>query len=243
MIRIEHLYKKYRKISALHDISVQIDSGRVLALTGPNGSGKTTLIKSVLGMVRPDSGKIYFGTTLVSKDYSYRNRIGYMPQIGRYPDNMKVKQVIDMIRDIRRVPPSAIDPELFEAYEIGRIGDKSMQSLSGGTRQKISAVIAFMFGADFLILDEPTAGLDPVASEILKEKIQKEKERGKSIVITSHILSDLEQLATDIMYLHEGKTRFIGTVPGLKDITGESRLGSAIAKLMKDVTNIPLCIV
>jgi Cu-processing system ATP-binding protein len=108
-----------------------------------------------------------------------------------------------------------------------------MRSLSGGTRQKVSAALAFLFDADMLILDEPTAGLDPIASEILKDKIIKEKEKGKLILITSHILSDLEDLTTDVLYLQDGKLLFYKPVDELYELTGETRLGKAIANLMK----------
>jgi Cu-processing system ATP-binding protein len=108
-----------------------------------------------------------------------------------------------------------------------------MKALSGGTRQKVSAALAFLFDPEILILDEPTAGLDPLASEILKEKIISEKERGKLILITSHILSDLEEFTTDILYLQDGKVVFFKTLQALQTDTGEEKLGKAIANLMK----------
>ena len=108
-----------------------------------------------------------------------------------------------------------------------------MRTLSGGTRQKVSAAVAFLFNPGILILDEPTAGLDPLSSEILKEKILKEKAKGKLILITSHILNDLEELTTDIMYMQEGKMEFIKKIDTLREETGELRLNKAIAKIMR----------
>src|SRR5690606_734075 len=99
-------------------------------------------------------------------------------------------------------------------------------------RQKVSAALAFLFNPGVLILDEPTAGLDPVAVELLKTKILKEKENGKLIIITSHVLSDLDELSTDLIYLFEGKIRYSDRIDELKSITGEQRLGRAIAKLI-----------
>ena len=101
MISIEHISKRFRKLQVLEDINANMEKGQVISLIGPNGSGKTTLIKSILGMVRPDKGKITVDGHVISGDHSYRANIGYMPQIGRYPDNMTVSQVISMIRDIR----------------------------------------------------------------------------------------------------------------------------------------------
>jgi Cu-processing system ATP-binding protein len=184
-------------------------------------------------MVKADSGDIYFDGKPVNNDFAYRNKIGYMPQIGRYPDNMKIGQVLEMIKNIRGCSADSIDQDLYEAFDIERIKDKSMRSLSGGTRQKISATLAFMFDPDVYILDEPTAGLDPVASEILKDKISKEKKRGKLIVITSHILSDLEELTTDILYLHEGKVQFFDSLNAIKEMTGEERLSKAVSRFMQ----------
>ncbi|MBL7699065.1 MAG: ABC transporter ATP-binding protein [Chitinophagaceae bacterium] len=233
MIKIEHLNKRFKKLHALADVSADIPGGSVVSLIGPNGSGKTTLIKCILGMVRADSGNIYFDNKLVHKDFKYRNRIGYMPQIGRYPDNMKIGQVLEMIKNVRGISEQELDNDLYEAFDIESIKDKSMRSLSGGTRQKVSATLAFMFDPDVFILDEPTAGLDPVASEILKDKITKEKRRGKLILLSSHILSDLEELTTDIMYLNEGRLQFFEPISTIRDITGEKRLSKAIAKLMQ----------
>lgn len=233
IIKIEQLRKRFKKQYALDGISAEISSGRVVSLIGPNGSGKTTLIKSILGMVRPDEGNIFFDGINIRRDNHYRSRIGYMPQIGRYPDNMKIGQVLGMIKNIRGAAGQKTDDELYRAFGMEAIRDKAMQSLSGGTRQKVSATLAFMFDADVFILDEPTAGLDPVASEILKDKINKEKKRGKLILITSHILSDLDELTTDVMYLQEGRLQLYDSLDDIKSYTGEDRLGRAIAKLMQ----------
>ena len=155
-----------------------------------------------------------------------------MPQIGRYPDNMKISQLFTMLKNIRAIE-KPIDEELYYKFKLDTILDKSMRSLSGGTRQKVSAALAFLFDADILILDEPTAGLDPLSSEILKEKIVAEKEKGKLILITSHILSDLEELTTDVLYLQDGKLMFYKTMQQLKEDTGEEKLSKAIASFMK----------
>jgi Cu-processing system ATP-binding protein len=232
MILIEHVNKHFKKLHALNNISAEFSKGQVISLIGPNGSGKTTLIKSILGLVRPDSGKIYFDGTPIESTVEYRKHIGYMPQIGRYPDNMKIGQLFRMIRNLRA--EKNIDEELFYRFKLDTILDKSMRSLSGGTRQKVSAALAFLFDADVLILDEPTAGLDPLSSEILKEKVIAEKNKGKLILITSHILSDLEELTTDVLYLQDGKMVFFKTMPQLFADTGEEKLAKAIAWFMKN---------
>jgi Cu-processing system ATP-binding protein len=170
MIRIENINKRFRRLQALDNISAVLSKGQVVSLIGPNGSGKTTLIKSILGMVKPDSGRIYVNDELINGNPSYRENIGYMPQIGRYPDNMKVGQLFRMLQNIRGVAENKTDKKLIEQFELEKIFEKPMRTLSGGTRQKVSAAIAFLFDPAILILDEPTAGLDPLSSEILKQK-------------------------------------------------------------------------
>ena len=233
MIRIENINKRFRKLQVLDDISATFSNGHVVSLIGPNGSGKTTLIKSILGMVRPDSGKIFVDEQLINNDPSYREKIGYMPQIGRYPDNMKVGQLFKMLQNIRNITTEKLDKSLIEQFELEKIFEKPMRTLSGGTRQKVSAAVAFLFDPAILILDEPTAGLDPLASEILKEKILTEKKKNKLILITSHILSDLDELTTHVMYMQEGKMQFFKDIETLQEETGELRLGKAIARIMK----------
>lgn len=233
MIRVEHINKRFRKLEALIDVSAQFDKGQVISLIGPNGSGKTTLIKCILGMVRPNNGKIFVDEELINGDPSYREKIGYMPQIGRYPDNMKVGQLFKMLKNIRNADESKIDNYLVEQFELKKIFEKPMRTLSGGTRQKVSAAVAFLFNPPILILDEPTAGLDPLASEILKEKILAEKKKNKLILITSHILSDLDEMTTHIMYMQEGKMQFFKDIEALREDTGELKLGKAIARIMK----------
>lgn len=232
MIRINGLKKRFKKLIALNDIHVNFSKGQVISLIGPNGSGKTTLIKCILGLVRPDQGTIELDGQSIFNDEVYRSRIGYMPQIGRYPDQMKVGQLFRLLKSIRNTLHT--DEELIELYKLHQIWDNPMSTLSGGTRQKVSAAIAFLFDPDILILDEPTAGLDPLSSELLKDKIQKEKLRNKLILITSHILSDLDDLTTHVLYLQEGAIQFNGNLNELKQQTGEDKFGKAIAKFMKN---------
>ncbi len=233
MISASHLCKQFGKLKVLNDISFTCNGGECIALIGPNGSGKTTLIKAILGMVIPDSGTIVFNGKSIANDWCYRSHIGYMPQIGRYPENMTIGQVLDMMNDIRKAPDLKSDTDLIEAFEIRKLLDKRMGTLSGGTRQKVSACLAFMFGAGVLILDEPSAGLDPVASEMLKEKIRKEKENDKLIIITSHILSEMDDLVTEVMYMQEGDLRFHKSLESLRNDTGEQKLSKAIARVMQ----------
>ena len=184
-------------------------------------------------MVKSDSGHIYVNGMQINGDPAYKSDIGYMPQIGRYPDNMKVGQLFSMMKNIRVVPESQHDTDLLVKLNLVSIFDKPMRTLSGGTRQKVSAALAFYFNPKILILDEPTAGLDPLSSEILKEKILQEKRKNKLVLITSHILSDLDELTTHVMYMQEGNMMFLKDIANLKKETDEEKLGKAIAKVMR----------
>ena len=232
MIIISAVNKRFGKLEVLKSINVEFNHGKSYAMIGSNGSGKTTLIKCILGMVLPDSGTINVNGKSIANDWSYRNLVGYMPQIGRYPDQMKIGQIFDMIRDLRQ-DQSHIDEDLIKEFSLDRMSDKRMHTLSGGTRQKVSASLAFLFNPRIMILDEPTAGLDPIAVEILKEKIIAEKNKDRTFLITSHIMSDLDELTSNVVYLEEGKILFNDTIDLLKEETGEIKLGRAIATIMK----------
>lgn len=232
MITVSDVNKKFGRLDVLKSIQVDFNHGKSYAMIGPNGSGKTTLIKCILGMVLPDNGIITVNGKSIANDWSYRNLIGYMPQIGRYPDQMKIGQIFDMIRDLRD-DQSHIDEDLIREFKLDRMRDKRMHTLSGGTRQKVSASLAFLFNPRIMILDEPTAGLDPIAVEILKEKILSEKNRDRTFLITSHIMSDLDELTSNVVYLEDGRILFNDTIDLLKEETGELKLGRAIATIMR----------
>jgi Cu-processing system ATP-binding protein len=187
-------------------------------------------------MVIPTKGDILFDQKSILKKYKYREQIGYMPQIGRYPDYMTVGQIIKMIKKIRNSDQD-FDEDLIKGFDLEKIFDKQMRTLSGGTTQKVSATLAFLFNPDVLILDEPTAGLDPLASEILKEKIIKEREKGKLILITSHLLSELDDMITQIIFMQDGKVHFHKTIDDLLESTNEQKISKAIAKILKSESN------
>jgi Cu-processing system ATP-binding protein len=234
MIQFSHISKRFGRLPVLDDVSLRLAAGRTIALIGPNGSGKTTLLKCLLGMVVPDSGEILLDDKNILGDWMYRAGLGYMPQTGRYPENMTIAQVIGMMKDIRRVPNEELDVDLINAFRLPAIYNKRMRTLSGGTRQKVSACLAFLFDPTVIILDEPTAGLDPVSAHILTEKIREQTGRGKLVIITSHILSELDDLVDEVVYLQEGRIRFHKTISQLQTDTGEKKLVRAIARVIEN---------
>lgn len=235
MIEVKNLTKKFNRFTALDDISLQFTNTKSVALIGPNGCGKTTLIKSILGLNVIETGDILVEGKSVKDDYRYRSTIGYMPQIGRYPENMTIGQTIKMIRETRKLPQEQLDVELLKKFELEKIYDKKMGTLSGGTTQKVSAVLAFMFNPKIIILDEPTAGLDPLASEILKKKIIREKDKGKLIIITSHLLSELDDMVNEIVFMNEGKIIIHQSVADLMTERKSEKISESIVSILKEM--------
>ncbi len=232
MIEIIDLYKKFGKLTVLDGLNLKIDAkeGGVFAILGPNGSGKTTLIKCLLGMVIPNKGEVIFQGKSVLKEWDYRNNLNYLPQIANFPANLSVIELIKMVKNLR--PKQANENELITLFGLEPFLNKKLGNLSGGTKQKVNIVLTFMFDSDLIILDEPTTGLDPIALIYLKKLIRKEREKGKTILITTHIMSVVEELANEIVFLLDGKIYFKGSLDALKAQTKQDNLEHAIANLI-----------
>lgn len=231
MIQITGLHKKFGKNEVLKGVDLRIDSGKIYAILGPNGSGKTTLIKSILGMVIPNKGTIEVLGEPIKKGWKYRKQIDYLPQIANFPGNLKVKELISMIKDLRN--DQGDEGHLIQMFDLEPHLDKKLANLSGGTKQKVNLVLAFMFDSKLLILDEPNTGLDPNALIQLKDLIAKEKNQGKTLLITSHVMQFVEEVADEIVYLLEGNVYFMGTLKQLLLETKQKNVEHAIAALTK----------
>ncbi|WP_106794013.1 ABC transporter ATP-binding protein [Aquimarina sp. Aq78] len=232
MIKIDNLHKDFGKNQVLKGVDLSIAEGGIFAILGPNGSGKTTLIKSILGMVIPNKGDIFIDDTPIKKSWKYREQIDYLPQIANFPANLTVQELIRMIKDLRNKPGD--DTALISSFQLSPFLDKKLSNLSGGTKQKVNLVLTLMFDSPLIILDEPTTGLDPIALLELKKIIQIEKEKGKTVLITSHIMSFVEEIADEIVFLLEGKVYFKGNISTLKEKTKENDFEHAIANLLKE---------
>jgi Cu-processing system ATP-binding protein len=230
MIKAINLNKRFGKLQVLKGVNFEVGSNRIVAVLGPNGSGKTTIIKIILGMVIPEYGAIEINDQNILGSWEYRNKIGYLPQIAQFPDNLTVAELISLIRKIRNQPSN--EDELINLFDLKSSLDKRLGTLSGGTRQKVNIVLTFMFDSPLLILDEPTAGLDPVSLIKLKNLIRTKKENGKTVLITTHIMPLVEELADEIIFLLEGSTYFHGSLEELKTKTNQLDLEHAIAKIV-----------
>jgi len=227
---IRDLHKAYGRNEVLKGINLELPDGRITAVLGPNGSGKTTLIKCVLGMVIGQQGDILFDGKNIKNDWHYRRDIGYLPQIARFPENLKLRELIRMVKDIRNQP--AYDSELISLFGLEPYLGKLLRHLSGGTRQKVNILIAFMFDCHYLILDEPTVGLDPLALIRFKDLLLRQKEMGKAVLLTTHMVSLVEELADEVIFILEGKIYFQGKIEDLKAQSNEQNLERAIAGIL-----------
>lgn len=229
MIEIVGLEKKFKKKSVLKGVDLKLEPGKSYAILGPNGSGKSTLIKSILGLVNPTSGNVYIDGESVKNNPNTRIDIGYMPQIAKFPANLTVRELFSLIEKLRG---EKAEPDYYmKAFRMEEYLDYKLGQLSGGTVQKVSAVAALMFNPSYVILDEPTVGLDPVSRMFMKKEIKTLKEQQKTILFTSHLLTDIEDLANEVIFLLEGVVYFKGTPYELSVKTQTENLEEAIAQL------------
>ena len=231
MIELQKISKTYGTQNVLSEISLTLEKGKITGLVGPNGCGKTTLIKSVLGLVIPDGGKILVDGEDIDGKYMYRQNIGYLPQNPDFPANLSVKELFDMLMDVREQTSKSLG-QLTQIFQLEDQMGKTFSSLSGGTKQKVAAVTAFMFDSPFLILDEPTVGLDPVTSQRLKTLTRDRAKAGAGVLLVSHIMSEMDQLVDQMTFVLDGKVQYSGSVSDLKSKTKTDNLEQAVVAVM-----------
>lgn len=232
----ENAGKRYGKMWALREFSARFEPGEAVSVIGPNGSGKTTLIKCMLGLVHATTGTIHVNGQKVGSDPSYRHQLGYMPQISRFPNELKIGQLIDLMDDIRGNTMSREEGPLVKELGVDGMMDKRLGTLSGGQRQKVSAVLAFRYSPTVLVLDEPTAGLDPLSSQILLSAVRDIKRSGCTVMITSHLMEEVEAMADRIAYLQDGRLQFLLSPEEITGATGHERLSKAIPAMLTTKT-------
>jgi Cu-processing system ATP-binding protein len=231
MIEFRGVEKRFGATSVLRGVDLRVRAGRVTGLVGPNGAGKTTLIKLLLGLAHPTSGEILFAGEPIGAAESYRARIGYMPQIARFPQNLTARELFDTVRALRR-DAAERDDAMVARLSLEPQLDRPLRVLSGGTRQKVNACLALLFRPPLLVLDEPTSSLDPLSSALLKDEILARRRAGTTVLVTSHVMAELEELCDDVALLLDGVVRYVGPVRELTAHTRQSNLERAIASLM-----------
>ena len=202
-VRTEHLSKTYPTF-ALQDVSFALEEGRIAGFVGRNGAGKTTTLKSMLGLVHPDAGEVYyFGLPFRGRDAEIRQRIGYSSGTVSYYMKKKIRDIVAVTRDFY----DRWDETAYERYrQLFRIEEnKTPSELSEGMKVKLNLLLALSHRAELLLLDEPTSGLDPFSRDELLEVFRTLKNDGVAILFSTHILSDLEKCADDILYIRQGR--------------------------------------
>jgi len=216
MIEIVSLKKNYGKFTALHDVSMTVNKGEVFGFIGPNGAGKTTTIRVLLGILKATEGTAKIFNLDCWKDaVEIHRRIAYVPgDVNLWP-NLTGGEVIDLFVNLRG---QKINKELRESL-IKRFEfdpTKKCGTYSKGNRQKVALIAAFASDADLFILDEPTSGLDPLMEKVFEECIHEVKKAGKSVLLSSHILTEVERLCDKVSVIREGKIIETGTMADLK---------------------------
>ena len=217
-------------MSALKSVSAVAPAGAITGVLGPNGCGKTTLVKSVLGLVVPDAGRIVVQNTEVLSSGEHRKYIGYVPQNPDFPGNLTISELLELVQDLRGEAASSLSA-LVMKFNLSHVLDRNFGQLSGGTKQKVATVIALMFDAPVLILDEPSVGLDPVSRRTLRDLLVGAASDGKTVVIVSHLMSEVEPILSNVTFLLEGEVRFAGSLAEIQGMTPSGRLEDAVYNL------------
>ena len=216
MITIRHLSKRFASQVALEGVSFDVRKGEAFALLGPNGSGKTTLLKSIAGLVSPSSGSIVVhGFDLARKSCEARREMCYLPQQAAFCEHLRVREVVQFFAELRRVPRARVR-EVLERLDCAAYADRFVSELSGGMQQRLGIAVACLPQARVLLLDEPTASLDPESAAGVRGLIAELKRGGTTIVFASHMLADVETLADRVAILVSGRVLAVDTVDALR---------------------------
>jgi len=219
VIVIDNFHKAYGKVQAVNGISMRVGRGEIFGFLGPNGAGKTTTIRSMLDVIRPTSGSIrVLGLDAQRDRMELHQRIGYIPGDVRLPGQMTGKQVINYFSRLQGREPVLLD-DLVARFDVEM--KRQLKGYSKGMRQKIGIVLAFMCDPEVLILDEPSSGLDPLLQRTFNEFLLQEQARGKTIFMSSHIMSDVEKVCQRVAVIRQGEIVTIEEVEKLRQKAGQ----------------------
>lgn len=218
IIEISNLTKNFGKVRALDGINLELTEGEIYGFIGPNGAGKTTTIRILLGILKPDEGQAsLFGMDAWKDAVEIHRRIAYVPgEVNLWPD-LTGGEVIDLFVKLRGTNNESRREELIERFDLDP--SKKCRTYSKGNRQKVALVAAFSSDADLYILDEPSAGLDPLMEKVFQECVLEAKSRGKSVFLSSHILSEVERLCDSVSIIRQGKIIESGSMRELHHLT------------------------
>ena len=202
-ISVQGLTKFYGKHLGVEDVSFDVEAGQIVGFLGPNGSGKTTVIRMLLGLLKISRGSArILGVDVSDRSGSFRKHVGYLPGTLALYENLTVGKFLEFIEHLRRVDCHGAIPELCERLQLST--SSPIKSLSKGNKQKVGVVQAFMHSPSVLILDEPTAGLDPIVQREFEILVREHRDRGAAVILSSHVLGEVEQLVSDVVILDRG---------------------------------------
>jgi ABC-2 type transport system ATP-binding protein len=214
-LRITGLVKDYGRVHAVRGIDLEVRRGEVYGFLGPNGAGKTTTIRCMLDLLRPTAGRIeILGLDPRRDGVAVRERIAYVPGELRLPERQTGRELVRAIARLRRGLDGARERELAERLDLD-LG-RRMRELSSGNRRKVALLLAFLAGAEVLVLDEPTNGLDPLMQHEFLRLVREAREAGTTIFLSSHVLSEVQRAADRVAVLRAGKIVALGTVDELR---------------------------
>lgn len=218
-IQVRNLTKKFKDFVAVNDVSFDIEAGETFALLGPNGSGKTTTLKCMVGLTLPNSGNIAVeGLDVLRNSREAKRLMSFLPQRVSFSDQLTGREVLEFYCRLRRIPSQRIDEILNTSnFHFNGFFEKSVSQFSGGMIQRLGLAVACLPDAPVLVLDEPTVGLDPNGAIQFREFLASLKRKGKTIVFSSHMLADVEQLADRVAVLVGGKLVALQSVAALRD--------------------------
>ena len=218
IIEINQLQKHFGKFEALSDVSFTVEAGEVTGFIGPNGAGKSTTIRVLLGLIQRSGGEAkIFGKDVWTDRQEIHKRVSYVPgDIALWP-NMSGGEIIDVFMALHGKGDKAKRDYLIERFELDP--KKKTKNYSKGNRQKVGLISALAVESDLYLLDEPTSGLDPLMESIFQEEIEKLKKDGKAILLSSHILSEVERLADKIVIIRQGKIVESGSLASMRHLT------------------------
>jgi len=218
VIELNGLQKKFGKFQALKDVTFSVNAGEVVGFIGPNGAGKSSTIRILLGMIKRDAGHAeIFGKDVWKESYEIHKRISFVPGDVSLWGNLTGGEIIDLFLKLHGNGNKKKRDELIKRFELDP--KKKAKTYSKGNRQKVALISALAADSDLYVFDEPTSGLDPLMEAIFQEEVEKLKNQGKAILLSSHILSEVERLADKVVIIRQGKVVETGTLEELRHLT------------------------
>lgn len=218
IVKIQGLQKKFGKFQALHDVTFTVEAGSVVGFIGPNGAGKSTTIRTLLGIINRSGGNAtIFGKDVWQESLAIHKRVSYVPGDVALWGNLTGGEIIDLFMKLHGGGNQAKRDRLIERFELDP--KKKAKSYSKGNRQKVGLIAALSVDSDLYILDEPTSGLDPLMEIVFQEEVEEIKNAGKAILLSSHILSEVERLADKVVIIRQGRVVEAGTLDELRHLT------------------------